>query len=88
MQVKTPYMPPPIKTTEQVKKTKEGTSMLQDFDPPLKAQLAHSISASVTSLFMSMLGDGVAGLKRRFDSKEYMLALAEKARLLTAKMQQ
>ena len=28
------------------------------------------------------------GLKRRFDSKEYMLALAEKARLLTAKMQQ
>ena len=88
MQVKTPYMPPPMKTTDQVKKTKKGTSMLQDFYPQLKAQLACSISACVTSSFMSMLGGGVAGLKRRFDSKEYMLALAEKARLLTAKMQQ
>ena len=63
MQVKTPYMPPPMKTTEQVKKPKKGTSMLQDFDPQLKAQLAHSISASVTSLLMSMLGVGWQGLK-------------------------
>ena len=74
--------------TPKVKKPKKGTDMVQDFDPQLKAQLAHSISASVTSLFMSMLEGGVASLKMRFDSKEYMLTLAEKARLLTAKMQQ
>ena len=76
-------MPPPMKTTQQVKNPKKGRQ--QDFDHHLKAQLAHSISASVTSSFMAMLG---GGLERRFDSKEYMLALAEKARLLTAKMQQ
>ena len=76
-------MPPPMKTTQQVKNPKKGRQ--QDFDHHLKAQLAHSISALVTSSFMAMLG---GGLERRFDSKEYMLALAEKARLLTTKMQQ
>ena len=32
-----------------------------------------------------MLGGGIAGLKRRFDSKEYIFAQADRAQLLTAK---
>ena len=59
IQVKTPYMPPPMKTTQQVKNPKKGRQ--QDFDHHLKAQLACSISALVTSSFMAMLGVGSKG---------------------------
>ena len=48
-----------MKTTQQVKNPKKGRQ--QDFDPHLKAQLALSISASVTSSFMAMLGVGSKG---------------------------
>ena len=52
-------MPPPVKTTQPVKNPKKGRQ--PDFDHHLKAQLAHSISASVTSSFMAMLGVGFKG---------------------------
>ena len=76
IQVKTPYMPPPTKTTQQAKNPKKGRQ--QDFDHHLKAQLAHSISTSVTSSFVVVLG---GGLKRRFD----MLALGRESQTTDCK---
>ena len=93
--VKQPFVPPKKVTPPQcefapplvapvpvqVKKGRQKNQGMQDFDPQLKEQLAHSLSSS----FISMLGGGIASLKRRFDSKEYILALPDRTWLLTAK---